>query len=279
MGQRANLIIFSNNSYELYYSHWCANSLTKDLFWGPTHALNYVRMQKRVHNKIGWLDEVWAEGGAVIDLDKKIFLLYGGEDLLTDIPLRRVYMRLLSQPWNGWEVKWTYEGIADLAGYVGYPKSKVLKQAEAESITFTPPKEKEWLNLIMSVKFVDGRTKVFPLDGMIEDFLCYGPKMIAIIDKSHGYEEIIVPEWTSTFPLGGFHVDVAERTLDYWLADVAPGLLMKIKEKWCGWKVNWHMDCFESHIEKTKGRIILHDRSLSDMVDNLRDIFASGKRI
>jgi hypothetical protein len=50
-----------------YYSHWCATSLPKDLFWGPAHALNYVRMQKRVGNETGWLDEVWTEGGAVTD--------------------------------------------------------------------------------------------------------------------------------------------------------------------------------------------------------------------
>jgi len=272
VGQRANLIIFENGTYDLYYSHWCANSLLKDLFWGPEHALKFIKIQNKVDNETGWLDEIWAEGGTVLDVDKKNLLLYGGEDLLQDIPLRRVYIEVLAQVWSGWNVKWAYEGIADLAEYVGYPKSKVLKQTEGETVRFCPPKEKDWLSIIASVKFIDGCTLVFPLDGIIEDFLCYGPKLVDIIDKSFGHKEITVQEWTAAFPIGGFHIDVAERTLDYWLADDAPGLLIRLKEKWHGWKVNWHIDCFESHTEKANGRIVFQKRSLEELVDNLRDI-------
>ncbi|GIP11396.1 hypothetical protein P4H94_06290 [Paenibacillus macerans] len=56
MGQRANLIIVRNNYYELYYSHWCANTLPKDLFWGEQHAVKFIEMQKQVEES-GWLDD------------------------------------------------------------------------------------------------------------------------------------------------------------------------------------------------------------------------------
>lgn len=272
MGQRANLIIIENFTYCLYYSHWCAISLPKDLFWGPEHALNFIKMQKRVDKETGWLDEIWAEGGTVLDLDKKKLLLYGGEELRQDILLRRVYMEALARVWEGWNVKWASEGIADLAEYVGYPKSKVLKQTEGETVIFCPPKEKDWLSIIVSVKFIDGCTRIYPLDGIIEDFLCYGPKLVNIIDRSLGHEELIISEWTSRLPRGGFHIDIVERTLDYWLADDAPGLLMRIKEKWQGWKVNWQIDCFEIHTEKTYGKVVFQNRSLKDIIDELRDI-------
>lgn len=61
MGQRANLIIIRNNTYE-YYSHWCANTLPVDLFWGEVYAVKFVEMQTLV-DESGWLDSVWAEGG------------------------------------------------------------------------------------------------------------------------------------------------------------------------------------------------------------------------
>jgi hypothetical protein len=63
MGQRANLVIVRPDGYELFYSHWCANTLPRDLFWGPEHAERFIRMQRPAgHDE--WLDTIWAEGGA-----------------------------------------------------------------------------------------------------------------------------------------------------------------------------------------------------------------------
>ena len=66
MGHRANLIIVENETYTLYYSHWCVNTITRDPFWGPDHAIRFFRAQREV-DESGWLDDVRAEGGAVID--------------------------------------------------------------------------------------------------------------------------------------------------------------------------------------------------------------------
>jgi hypothetical protein len=58
-------------NYQLFYSHWCANTLPRDLFWGPNHAAAFIRIQRAVDEDTGWLDEVWAEGGALLDFDRK----------------------------------------------------------------------------------------------------------------------------------------------------------------------------------------------------------------
>lgn len=272
MGQRANLIIVKNGTYDLYYSHWCANVLPEELFWGVEHALQFIRIQTKADKETGWLDEVWAEGGAVIDLDKKVFLLYGGEDIAQDIPLRRMYLQLLAQVWHGWEIKWAYEGIADLADYVGYPTAKVLKPTEEKSVVLCPPAEKDWLTIIASVRFIDSCTLLFPLDGIMEGGLCYGSRVVDMIDRTFGQKEIILSEWTTTFPQGGFHIDIPEQTLDYWLAAGVPGLLTRLRQKWQGWKVNWHRDCFESHIAQTQGKIVVQNRTWEETAETLRCI-------
>lgn len=69
MGQRANLILVEAGKYQLFYSHWCANTLPRDLFWGPDHAQAFIRIQRPVGDS-GWLDDVWAEGGAILDIDR-----------------------------------------------------------------------------------------------------------------------------------------------------------------------------------------------------------------
>ena len=96
MGQRANLVLVEDGKYQLFYSHWCANTLPRDLFWGPEHAVAFIRLQRAV-DESGWLDDVWAEGGALLDLDRKRCLLYGGEDILYDVPLRRIISNCLAR--------------------------------------------------------------------------------------------------------------------------------------------------------------------------------------
>ncbi|WP_289138437.1 hypothetical protein [uncultured Brevibacillus sp.] len=124
MGQRANLIVVRDNTYDLYYSHWCANTLPKDLFWGEQYAIQYIEMQTRV-DESGWLDDVWAEGGAVLDVDKKKLVFYGGEDILYNIPLRNLYLKLMRKIWHAYDlpnlseqlsVKWSDWEVIDHYG-------------------------------------------------------------------------------------------------------------------------------------------------------------------
>ncbi|MGZ7441798.1 hypothetical protein [Paenibacillus sp. TH7-28] len=166
MGQRANLIIVRNNYYELYYSHWCASTLPQDLFWGEQHAVKFIEMQKQV-DESGWLDDVWAEGGAIVDLDKKKLVFYGGEDILYHVPLRNLDLKLMRTIWSGREIAWAYEGILDLANYVGYPKEKILTYGEDDlkDASLEPPEEKDWVDTIASVMFPQNELLLFPLSG------------------------------------------------------------------------------------------------------------------
>ncbi len=98
MGQRANLLIVTGGAYELCYTHHRANTLDHDLFWGPDYALGFIRAQRRVTDA-DWLNDVWAEGGAVMDLDRRVLLWFGGEGVLYEVPLRRAHTRLMAASW------------------------------------------------------------------------------------------------------------------------------------------------------------------------------------
>ena len=58
MGQRANLIIVQDGQYDLFYTHWAANTLERDLFWSPEFATAFIQMHRKVDESCGWLDEV-----------------------------------------------------------------------------------------------------------------------------------------------------------------------------------------------------------------------------
>ena len=59
MGHRANYTILAGGGSELYVSHWGANRVDRDFFWGPEVALDFVRQQRPAE---AWMNDVWCEG-------------------------------------------------------------------------------------------------------------------------------------------------------------------------------------------------------------------------
>lgn len=273
MGQRANLILVRNGAYALYYSHWCANRLPTDLFWGEEYAVQFIEMQSRV-DESGWLDDVWAEGGAVLDLDKKKLILYGGEVIKYDIPLRNLYLNLIGKVWHGWDIEWAHEGIIDLATYVGYPKEKVLTSSEDDIYgpSLAPPEEKNWVDTVASVKFSQTELLLFPLCGGVDVFLLYGPDLINKIDKSYGYKRITLDEWSHDFPVGGFHIEILSRRLEFWHANDIPNISHRLQAKWSGWEVIDHYSHYETQYKSTNGLLQFQDIHPQQLLERLKDI-------
>ncbi|MFD0695908.1 hypothetical protein ACFQZT_17660 [Paenibacillus sp. GCM10027628] len=252
MGQRANLVIVKQDGYDLYYNHWCANTLPSDLFWGPEHAIAFIQAQTKVE-QTDWLDDIWAEGGAVIDEAKKLLLFYGGEDVQSNIPFRRLFLELIQKVWGDWEIQWAHEGIVDLAEYVGVPKEKVLAGKDDDLINadLEPPEEKEWVDTIASIRFEDEDILIFPLYGGIEGCLLHGAELIRNCNKSFGYKQFKIDEWTTDFPSSGFHIDAINKRIVLWHADVFSNIMQRLKEKWPGWELHEHNDQFEMHAQIT----------------------------
>ncbi|NQT16544.1 MAG: hypothetical protein HQ582_27540 [Planctomycetes bacterium] len=271
MGQRANLVIVENRQYHLYYSHWCANTITRNLFWGPDHAIRFIRIQ-REEDESGWLDDIWAEGGAVVDLDKRVLLLYGGEDLLYEVPLRRVYLEMLRRAWSPWEVRWAHEGIADMADYVGYPRAKVLSNRSRPIAPVISPREPCYgRDTIATFRLPDGALRVYPLAAWVESYLLTGPDLMAQCDHSTDAGSLPLDDWIpDDFPRGGFHVDLAARALEYWKAADAPGLLERLRAMWTDWSVTWHRDRFEAQVEATDHKLRLPIPSAEQLRERTR---------
>jgi hypothetical protein len=272
MGQRANLILVEGEDYELYYCHWCANGLDRDLFWGPEHAVSFIRQQKRMGEE-GWLDDIWAEGGAVVDPGKKVLLLFGGESVRFDVPLRRIYMELLRAVWNGREVRWAYEGIADLADYVGYPRERVLsKEVEDPFTDLDLPEKRDWTDTMGSVAFEEGALRFFPLQAEAPNYLFSGLPLTDIARKERGVERFDLDEWTPESLTSGFHIDVSRRSVEFWTASEQPGIEARLKRCWPGWDVLWHQDRFEFQIERAGGLLRLPVKPRAEMEERVRRI-------
>ena len=117
MGNRANFVIVKDQDWQLYYSHWGGCRMLDALIGGPELALRYAASLRRCE-KDEWCDPKWADGGALIDLDRRRVLFFG-EPLMVEMNERRALMSVLATVWPGYEICWAYDGTEELAGYVG----------------------------------------------------------------------------------------------------------------------------------------------------------------
>jgi hypothetical protein len=257
MVKKANLVVVQHGKHELFYSHWRANTLPQDLFWSPEFATAFIRKQHKV-NESTWLENIWAEGGAIVDWDAKIFLFFGGEEILYDVPLRCIYLELISRVWRGWQIKWAHQGIADLANYLNYPLSNIIREQNnslAEYNVSLP--QKNWTDIVGSIIFEDLSLGLFPLSGDLVTLLQCGSSLIDKIQQQQGFglKMLLLDRWTNRFPLGGFHIDINSKTLEFWLAFPVADIYLQVAKCWSGWNVIWHRDLFEFQIERTRGKL------------------------
>jgi hypothetical protein len=116
-GKQGELRHRRGSDWQLYYSHWGGCRILDALIGGPDLALRYAASLRRCE-KDDWCAPSWADGGAVIDLDRRRVLFFG-EGLMTTMNERRALMSVLATVWPGYEICWAYDGTAELAGYVG----------------------------------------------------------------------------------------------------------------------------------------------------------------
>jgi hypothetical protein len=273
MGQRANLITVENGEYTIRYDHWCANRLDDILFWGIGHALDFFDAQEVVGEE-GWLDEVWAEGGAVLDLDKKHLLWWGGEDILYELPLRRAFLKLQEKVWKGWTIEWAHRGIVDLAEYVGYPKEKVLTSGEnlSEAVDVKLAEKPSWAMTLGGLETVEGDVKLFVLNYDCENYLFNGTSLAAQCRLQPGLAQVVWTEWEENreFPQGGFQIDERSRTMEFWSVRDCPNVVQDLKKIWDGWEIIWYQDRYEFQVEKLGGRIVLPEINETALFEKLR---------
>jgi hypothetical protein len=123
MGNRANLVIVEDGDWTLHYAHyahyahWAGCRMLDGLAFGPEHALRYIGAH-RLCPKDEWTGPLWADGGALVDVDRRR-LLFFGEERMSTMPERRAMLEVLATMWPDYAVGWAYGGTDELAAYVG----------------------------------------------------------------------------------------------------------------------------------------------------------------
>ena len=270
MGQRANLLLRREGRTELFYTHWRANTLDSDLFWGPAAAEAFIRAQRSESEGAAWLDEVWAEGGAVVDFDRRVLLWFGGEEGECDVPLRRVHLALMRELWPEWSVRWAHGHLPELATYVGRSTEDLLTpEGEAWTPSLEAPEAPDWLSSVVSFEGPREEWKLLGLDQDASELALVGVRLVALLDEADLPDRLDASRGPE-FPQGGLHVDAVRRRLDVWTAPPQPVFEERLQAKWPGWGIRWHRDRFEAVSEKLGNRLQLPERDPVALVDRVR---------
>ena len=122
MGHRCNYVVRERGVLTLYYSHWGALTVPRDLFWGLAAARAFFAGHDACADE-DWLDDVWGEGGAALDVDGQTLTIYGGEIYG---PARELLIELMSAVWarDNFRVR-DASSFIDIALAVGLPASTV----------------------------------------------------------------------------------------------------------------------------------------------------------
>ncbi|WP_433178185.1 hypothetical protein [Actinoallomurus sp. CA-150999] len=263
MGQRANFVLVDDTGWRLYYDHWAANQICSVLVAGPEAATRFIIAQRQ-RAQDEWLDDIWAEGGAMVDHRTRRLIFYG-DQLMLDLPAKRVFTRLLSLTWPGWDVRWAYDGLGDFAAHVGLDRAIVRAARDPEMPgDLQPNPSKDWPPHLVTVRDEAGRLLVYPFDWADDHSAWQGPGLLDRLPAG-GLAQVHLP----VIPDGGLHVDVRSRTVGAWSNEPVPGLLPALTDLWPGWQMDFWEDRYEEQARRCGDAITFPPLDLAVALDEL----------
>ncbi|MDH6197037.1 hypothetical protein M2272_003690 [Mycobacterium frederiksbergense] len=237
MGNRANFVIVENGKWQLYYSHWAGCRMLDALAFGPEFAVQYIRAL-RVCGPAEWTDPLWADGGAVVDIDRKR-LLFFGDELMCDMPIRRAMMNVLGITWSDYAVGWAYGGTHELAQYVDAGRDW---DEELCGPDMTLARKRNSLCHVVSVVDTVGRLRLWPLWWGVSSAR-HGTALLELL-PGKGFSRIRMGK----IPVGGVHVDTRTRSVGVWYTDDPQNVFDRLPRLWSGWQTECWDDRHEEQV-------------------------------
>jgi hypothetical protein len=221
MGSRAQYVVVEHGAWTLHFSHWGASCLADDLAFGPQAATRCFRAARATDDADrvradAWLDDVWCEGAALVDHDRRILLWFS--DAVCDWDEWTAAQAVLARTWPGWDVRWAHDGLGDLHVHLGLGRDFVREPRPfAWGKPFLPDaRNDEYVGTL-----VTGRSPVGELNA-------WASSLSAVEQLPHLRGLLLdfgtPPPVLTCMPLGGIHLDLETHTMGLWTVGTAVGL-------------------------------------------------------
>lgn len=225
-------MVVENGAWRRYYSHWAANRVVSDLLPGPAAATRGFRANRETDE---WLDDVWCEGAALVDHDRRILLWFAFAESWADHLAARA---VLARTWPGWDIRFAHDGMGDLTHHLGLGRD--LTRAPGWFETSEPfwsadtEDTKPWS--VLSLRLPDGSVRAWGSGRELMEHVAEGP---GLIDLLHASSATPVP---TDMPYGGVHLDPQTRTLSLWAVETVTGIHNRTLPGWENWVLDFRGD-------------------------------------
>jgi hypothetical protein len=265
MGARANYAIVEGSRTELYYDHWGAAEISRDLLLdGPTVTLARIRSlePQDANDPSDWLDDVEGEGGLTLDLDQRRIIWFDSDGIKP-----RLACCLFEKLWPGWMPVWSPYGMSGIARAAG------VKLQFTEDTYGDTPDEDDDLELgdqeyetAVSVRFKDGAVWSVAADALPEDIALLSPKKVAKrvtkamlrgnrpIWEDPAWQALGVEDPEQTWAWGdqGMFIDLPAKEVSWWstVSDLFP--IIAFATNWPRFTIRCLGDNYEWHEEAAR---------------------------
>jgi len=262
MGSRATYYLVKNGEVTISSSKWGAYGVDRQLLYGFGGVSDYFNPPD---GSYAYTDEIWCEGGFVIDMDRQILRMFGGETAGVHVSLRPAYLALLRIMWPNWDVDWAYDGIDEL-GDVAFQttrdpiderhfqtKKEVWQRVRpiAERTPLYSPVLADGEDVVI-LSFFYGPGEcidyVVPSDNAFE-ILALGPQLKDHLNANFQCE--LPTEEDNLVLRGGAIIEPGRKHVDVWFDQSSPIGMRLLTECWEGWTVERHNKGLAWHAERT----------------------------
>ena len=263
MGSRANYVIVEDGLTGIYYAQWGALTVARELLAGPEAAMAFARGQR---TDMGLMDNVFADGGMLLDSDRRT-LLFWCDGKIGHFPyLRRVLLPVLRALWPDWSVDWATQGVVDVARYLGRDPARYVF-ADRYSGSFPYVGDVETLcatgddperdATALTVTHEDGRVADYLLASEPKRIMLAGSAILPVLARK---ESTALPDERNDALQGGAYLDVAAHTVWVWAPHtIDPIYLDDLTRSWPDWSIR-------SHVEGLVRQVILSGRSADSIM-------------
>lgn len=201
------------------------------------------------------MNDIWAEGGILLDIDGRALLFFGGENIRFSPPWQRIFLRMVRRVWPGWSVAWAGRGIVGIAEYPGVAKflridpSTLIKSNER--VTDQPfaeakirnPRENPWVSTVITVTWEDRRVCDYTFDSALDGYLLFGPCLLDVLRERETDDLPREESDDDSLPREGAYINTVSRAMWVWHYNpVYSAKLERIEQIWPDWSVNEHSE-------------------------------------
>lgn len=244
MGDRANFVVVDGRGlHGPYVDKYGAVRLDVTLLAGPERVL----ARAGAFGPGYWLDDVMCQGAALVDVTRRVLLFFLTDGPSTDPRTRDAMFALLQEAWPGWELRWCWDGNADLRRYLGLDPEAVRDRAArywpaspiAEDREIAP---EEPMLAVVTI----GSQRCHLLPTADDHPVCEGP---GLIDRLAAATDFTSCEVAAE---AGLHLDPERRTVGWWTLANCPRA-DEIPARWPGWEVTFWRDDRTRHLSAAPG--------------------------